>query len=576
MPASPVARLRLRAWFAVASSVAVVGCGGGGSTAQVADGGTEAATIATTDAGPLPADAQGVDGAPVILKADGGGDAAPPDAGPLPYPTRTAYRIKSLQPDFWPNKDEVSGNNTGGVAMNLLWLAAEPAKKAPPCDATKEEEYDGHCFVLQPALDQTIADWTTRGLVVTGVVYGVPDWARAGRVCSPASPGYEIFCAPNDPADYGRFVGFLARHYDGKDGHGRVADFVIDNEVNSNDWFDIGCGQGVPCDVNAWLDTYAASYEAAYDAVMKEQSTAKVLISLQHDFIGPGIDAPAAAHPLLSGTTFLTGFASRVAPRAWHVAYHPYAPNLFSPVFSPDDDPIVGYGNIGILAGWLRKTFPAVSSSWDIELTESGINSLGPQSSSAAQASAICDTFRNVLGTPGISNYVYHRMIDNAAEGGLGLGLHDVNSVAKPAWAVWALANRNDLNPPQLSCGFEHLPYTSLARSSSPTRGHWASTRVAPPGFTLEQSYRIFREEQPGTVMLYECRAGTHNLVSHDVNCEGLETLGPLGYAYTAPTAGAEALYRCSVGGGADHFISPSATCEGQTTEQLLGYVLPP
>ena len=457
--------------------------------------------------------------------------------------------------------------------MNLTWLSWEPAKKAPPCDATTEEEYDGHCFVLQALFDQTILDWTTRGLVVTGVVYGVPAWARAGRVCSPAAAGYEIFCAPNDPTDYGRFVGFLAHHYDGKQGHGRVADFVIDNEVNSNDWFDIGCGQGTACDTNAWLDTYAASYESAYDAAMKEQSTAKVLISLEHSFLVT--DAPAAQHPLLSGATFLTGFAARVAPRAWHVAYHPYAPNLFSPVFSPDDDPIVGYGNIGILAGWLRKNFPNVPSSWDIELTESGINSLGAQSSSAAQASAVCDTLRNVTGTPGISNYVYHRMVDSAAEGGLGLGLHDVNSVAKPAWAVWALANRSDLNPPQLSCGFENLPYTRLDRSSSPTRGHWASTRIAPSGFALEQSYRIFRDEQPGTVMLYECRSGQHNLVSPDVSCEGLETLGPLGYAYTAQAAGTEALYRCRIGAGTDHFISTSAACEGQTVEQLLGYVLP-
>jgi hypothetical protein len=500
-------------------------------------------------------------------------DAGPDAAGPLPYPTRTAYRLKALQPDFWPNLDDVSGNNTGGVSMNLTWLSWEPAKKTAPCAAGTEEEYDGHCFVIQPLFDRTIAEWTKRGLVVTGIVYGVPAWARVGRVCSPVAAGYEIFCAPNDPKDYGRFVGFLAHHYDGKQGHGRVADFVIDNEVNSNDWFDIGCGQGVACDPAAWMDAYAASYEAAYDAVMNEQSTAKVLISLEHSFLVT--DAPAAASPLLSGATFLTGFASRVAPRAWRVAYHPYAPNLFSPVFSPDDEPVVGYGNIGILAGWLRQHFPGVPSSWDIELTESGINSLGAQSSAAAQATAVCDTLRNVTGTPGISNYVYHRMVDNAAEGGLGLGLHDVNSVAKAAWSVWALSNRNDLTPPQLSCGFENLPYTRLDRSSSATRGHWASTRIAPSGFTVEQSYRLFRDEQPGAVMLYECRAGQHNLVSRDVACEGLENLGPLGYVYTAPTAGAEALYRCSIGAGTDHFISPSAACEGQTTEQLLGYVIP-
>ncbi len=522
----------------------------------------------------------GDDGALAANDGAAGDDGATSDAadasvdGPLPYPTRTAYRIKSLQPDFWPNKDEIAGNNTGGVAMNLTWFSWEPSKKAPPCAAT-EDEYEGHCFAVQTNIDDTIVDWTKRGLVVTGVVYGVPAWARVKRTCSPASPGFEIFCAPDDAGDYGRFVGMLARHYDGKHGHGRVADFVIHNEVNSNDWFDIGCGQGTACDTTAWLDAYAANYVSAFDHAAKEQPAAKVLISLEHSFLVA--DAPAAQNPLLSGATFLQGFATRVAPRAWRVAYHPYAPNLLSPTFGADDEPVVGYGNIGVLLGYLRKNFPNVPSSWDVELTESGVNSLAPQSSAAAQATAICDGFRNILGTPGISNYVYHRMVDNPVEtgAGLGLGLRDTNNAAKPAWTTWALANRNDLNPPQLSCGFEDLPYTRLTRSSSGTRGHWASTRIAPSGFTAEQSYKLFRDEKPGTVMLYECRAGQHNLVSRDVGCEGLEPLGPLGYAYTAATTGAVALYRCRIGAGTDHFISPDAACEGQTMEQLLGYVLP-
>ena len=132
----------------------------------------------------------------------------------------------------------------------------------------------------------------------------------------------------------------LARRYDGQHGHGRIADFVIHNEVNANDWYDIGCGQGTPCNTDAWVARYAADYNAAYDAIKAEQPFAKVLISFEHHF-GTSYAAPSAQNPLLSVQTFLTRLAPQLLDRDWQVAYHPYPPNLFSPVFGPFDWPRV-------------------------------------------------------------------------------------------------------------------------------------------------------------------------------------------------------------------------------------------
>lgn len=553
-----------------AGSGANAGSGGasaGKGGASAGNGGSAAAAGGTAGTGAGSAGEGGSAGG----NAAGAGGASPTA---LPYPNRTAMRVKGLQPDFHANKDEIAGNNTGGIAMNLLWAAWEPSPKNAPC-AANEEEFDGRCFVVDGPVDAAIADWTARGLVVTAVAYGSPAWSRTKHPCSPQAPGFDIFCTPDDMADYARFMGMIARRFDGLHGHGRLADFVIWNEVNANDWFDIGCGQGTPCNVTAWLDAYGSMYNAAYDAVVKQQPHAKVLASLEHHW-GKEYDKPADSHPLIGGRTLWDGLVARVGTRALRLAYHPYPPNLLAPQFSPDDFPRITYGNLGAIVGYMHQTYPDRPSTWEIQLTESGVNSVG-SSSQAAQADGVCRSLRNVVGTPGIESYIYHRMHDHPVETaqGLALGLWDDQGKPKAAWSTWALANRDDLSPKQLSCGFEDLPYVRLRRSNHPTRGHWSSTRVAPPGFTEEQSYRLHHDPQPKSHRLYECLVGQHTMLSPAANCEGQIAMGPVGYAWDEPGDGRVELFRCSIGAGKDHFVTTSATCEGQTKEQSLGWVLP-
>ncbi|NOZ00777.1 MAG: hypothetical protein GXP54_02675 [Deltaproteobacteria bacterium] len=492
------------------------------------------------------------------------------------------YHIKGIQPDFWPNKDEFVNHVTGGVSMNMVWDIWEPTFKKPPCGGGYQE-YDGHCFKVDKQVDDTIREYTKRGVIVTGIVYGVPAWARKGNTgCSPISPAFERFCTGDNPADYARFAGMIAMRYDGLHGNGRIADFVIHNEVNSNIWFDIGCGQGVACNKDAWIQTYVDDYAAAYDRIKSHQSEAKVLLSFDHHF-DHEFDKPADQYPTLSVKTMVTTFAGLIGDRKWMIAYHPYGPDLLKPEFGPLDLPKVTYGNLGVLLGWLRQAFPDHPHAWEVELTESGINSSTPNSSEAAQADAVCRTFINVLGTPGVTNYIYHRMHDNAEEGELQLGLVRSDNTYKPAWAVWALCNHVFDNPPQLSCGFEDLPYTRLRRSVrnyTITVRHWTSSRLPPDGYVEEASWHLHRDPQPGTRLLFECLVeqiwpGPHTFLSFDVNCEGKVNLGPVGYIYENEAPGTVALYRCANLTGLDHFVSADAGCEGQKVEQLLGYALP-
>jgi hypothetical protein len=500
------------------------------------------------------------------------GSSGTPEA--LPYPEKTPYDVKGLQPDFWPDKDEIAGNGTGTVAVNLVWAFWEPAVESPPCGGG-EEEYDGRCFKVDSGVDNEIKQYTSKGVVVTGVVYGVPAWAHQTIDCSPVAPGFEIFCAPDNAADYARFAGMLAKRYSGLSGNGRVADFVIHNEVNTNDWFDIGCGQGKACNSQAWMDTYADNYAKAYDAITVNQPYAKVLMSFTHHF-DTAYDKPNQTNPTLSVKTFITAVAGKLGDREWRVAYHPYPPNLLKPAFSADDLPLVTYGNVGVIVGWLMAAFPNDPHAWDVQLTESGVNSLAPNSSAQAQVEGVCKSLYNVTGTPGISNYIYHRLKDHPAEtaAGLGLGLRDTDGNPKPAWSTWALANRFDLSPPQLSCGFENLPFTRLVRAFKAGRGHWATTRKPPAGFAEEQVYALHYAKQPGTIMLYECMKGDDSFVSKEQSCEGHQPMGPLGYIHTDSVPNSVALYNCVSGNNSDHMISPEPDCEVYNTEHLLGYAL--
>jgi hypothetical protein len=111
------------------------------------------------------------------------------------------------------------------------------------------------------------------------------------------------------------------------------------------------------------------------------------------------------------------------------------------------------------------------------------------------------------------------------------------------------------------------------------TNRHWASSRLPPEDFVEEASWKLHREPQPGTALLYECLVeqawpGPHTFLSFDLDCEGRLNLGPVGYIYQTQQPGTVALYRCAHSTVTDHFISDDPACEGHTVEQLLGYAV--
>ena len=390
--------------------------------------------------------------------------------------------------------------------------------------------------------------------------------------CYTGTPPRDIFCTPESPQDFARLAGMLAHRYNGSNGNGRLHDFVIHNEVNMNDWYDHDCGQGVACDQQAWIDRYSADFNAAYDVIKQEQPQAKVFVPLAHQF-DESFNLPSQQRPVLSVKTFIRGLHNNADGRQWKIAYHPYSKSLGVAEFSIDDLPHVTFGNIGILAGWLRSEFPHQPESWEIYLTESGFNSIPPVATEKQQADALCRSFHNALATPGIENYIYHGMKDHPHElsAGVGFGLRDTNGRAKQSWRVWANATGRNGRRNNLDCGFEHLPYTRVSSYVHPNRKSRTSSRTVASGYRETKSWYLQRNHQTNAIMLYECQQGDGSYLSHDKYCQGNLPLGPVGYVYLTPLSDNVLLQTCESDG--EFFTDDTSQCGDHQVVEVLGYV---
>ena len=196
-----------------------------------------------------------------------------------------------------------------------------------------------------------------------------------------------------------------------------------------------------------------------------------------------------------------------------------------------------------------------------------------------AQKNFLCQAFKNILGTPGVESFIYHRLVDHEVElrDGLGVGLWDPNKRYKPAWELFALANRNDVGDQYPICGFELLPYVELVNGYN-GNFHYVTTRNLPDGYKKQYSFKIKRENDDSDMtLIYECRIGgakgNQAFISTDYNCENTFNMGPMGYLYNKNVKNSIPIYRCLITNNGDHFISSYSNCDGiGKSEALLGY----
>ena len=210
--------------------------------------------------------------------------------------------------------------------------------------------------------------------------------------------------------------------------HGRAANFIVGNEVNSH-WFWYNLGRAP---MEKLADEYLKAVRACHEAVRKYSATGRVYLSLEHhwNIRYPGGDAEQA----FAGRPFLDYFAKRARETGdfdWHIAFHPYPENLFecrtwndkSATFT-NTTPRITFKNLEVLPEYLRG--PALRHAGKprrIILSEQGFHTPGGPDGETLQAAAYAYAWHRANSIPEIDSFILHRHVDHPAEGGLKLGL---------------------------------------------------------------------------------------------------------------------------------------------------------
>ena len=313
------------------------------------------------------------------------------------------------------------------------------------------------------SMDQRIKQLSEQGVVVSLIVLTyVSGDPNVNRIM--IHPG----CVTNAPNKLGNFntvtdegrrwftatMEFCAERWSRPDKKfGRVAGYIMGNEVNSHWWW-ANMGRVT---MTEFADDYLRTVRLAHTAVRKESSWARVYLSLEHHW-NIRYDRKSE-HTSFAGREFVDYFARRAREGGdfdWHIAFHPYPENLFEPRFWNDKSattnvlttPRITFKNIELLPAYLRR--PELlyhGQPRRIILSEQGFHTPKGTNGEIIQAAAYAYAYKKIEAINGIDSFILHRHVDNKGEGGLLLGLRGLTPNAteqrpkKKSWEVFRAAD---------------------------------------------------------------------------------------------------------------------------------------
>jgi hypothetical protein len=299
-------------------------------------------------------------------------------------------------------------------------------------------------------IDHEVKTMSDSGATVTLILL---NYVHAGTAANKIlqHPTYDPTCpnhlsafnteTPEGLAWYKACVEFLTDRYSAPPFvHGRIVNYIVGNEVNSH-WYWANMGHVT---MEQFAQDYARAVRICALAVRKYSASDRVFISLEHHW---NIHYAAADDTQsFPGRPFIDYFNRIIKDSGnfdWNVAFHPYPENLFkcetwkdrTATFS-NNTPRITFRNIEMLPRYFQqKVLLADGKPRHIILSEQGFHSPRTPEGEQLQAAAYCYAWRKIVNLKGVDAFILHRHVDNAAEGGLNLGLwkRATNSISEPS-----------------------------------------------------------------------------------------------------------------------------------------------
>lgn len=387
--------------------------------------------------------------------------AAAPPASRYQEPYPEAASKKGLQVEIVDDAIAL-GVKHAGLNFNLTQLIDPAGSTNNPSWESEGRQYRFRRSYLE-SMDRRIKALSDQGVVVTLIVLTYQSGnTNVDRIMIHPN------CVTNAPNRLGNFntvteegrrwlratMEFCAERWSRPDKqYGRVAGYIMGNEVNSHWWW-ANMGKVT---MTEFADDYLRTVRLAHEAVRKQSSWARVYLSLEHHWnVRYDQKSERTSFP---GREFVDYFARRAREGGdfdWHIAFHPYPENLFEPRFWRDKSattnvlttPRITFKNIELLPEYLRR--PELLHHGQprrIILSEQGFHTPKGTNGEIIQAAAYAYAYKKIEALPGIDSFILHRHVDHPHEGGLLLGLRGLTPNAtesrpkKKSWEVFRAAD---------------------------------------------------------------------------------------------------------------------------------------